>query len=104
MCSITFPAMGFGAEIQMPKTSHLLPILMSWPPAVDAEEHRFPVGSVPSLALWWTCFGHSVFTYMHETSQISPSVRLEQLLEVILGGRCSVDLQKTKSCLTPWYC
>lgn len=59
MCSITFPAMGFGAEIQMPKSSHLLSVLMSWPPPVDAEEHRCPVGSVSSLAPWWTCFGHS---------------------------------------------
>lgn len=65
MCS----AMGFGAGIQMPKNSHLLPVLMSWPPAVDAEGHRSPV------ATWWTCFGHnSVATYMHEISQTSPSM------------------------------
>lgn len=57
MRSITFPAMGFGAGIQMPKNIHLLPVLMSWPPTVDAEEYRFPVGSVSSLATWWTCFG-----------------------------------------------
>lgn len=71
MCSV----MGFGAGIQMPKSSHLLPVLMSWPPAVDAEEHRFPVGSVSSLATQWACSGHNrVATYMDETSEISPSV------------------------------
>lgn len=72
---ITFPAMGFRAEIQMPKSSHLLPVLMSYPPAVDAEEHRYPVGCMSSLAAWRTCFGHrSVSTYMHETSQICPLI------------------------------
>lgn len=48
--SITFPAMGFGTEIQTAKSSHLLLILMSWPSAVDAEKHRFPVASMSSLA------------------------------------------------------
>lgn len=97
MWPIIFPAMGFGAGIQMSKNSPLLPVLITWSPAVDAEEHKFPVGSVLSLATWWACFGHcSVTTDIHETSQISPSVSLEQLLEVLQAGHYLVDCKKSK--------
>lgn len=58
-CVVQQQATGFEAVIQVPKHRHLLPVLMSWPPAVDAEKHRLPVGSMSSLHACWTCFGHS---------------------------------------------
>lgn len=45
---------------QVPECMLLLPLLISWCPAVDAEEHRSPTGSVLSLPAQLTSFGHSL--------------------------------------------
>lgn len=85
----------------MPKSNRLLPVLMSWSPAAGAEEHRFPVGSVSSLAIWWTCL--NIVELLH-TCMRHPKPLLPCDLSNYNKSHMFSGLAKTKSCLTPWYC